>query len=226
MEKQILKNDWHQLLHEEFKKPYYLQLREFLKKEYATRVIYPDMHDIFNALHYTPYGEVKVVILGQDPYHGPGQAHGLSFSVKPEVPLPPSLRNIFKERKHDLGMDIPNNGYLVPWAQQGVLLLNTVLTVRQGEAHSHRGKGWEPFTDRIISLINKRDKPVVFVLWGRPAQSKLALIDQRKHRIITSPHPSPLSASRGFFGSRPFSQVNEYLCELNEEPIDWRIPDR
>lgn len=183
------------------------------------------MYDIFNALHFTPYKNVKVVLLGQDPYHGPNQAHGLSFSVKPNVPIPPSLKNIFQELHDDLGCYIPDNGCLIPWARQGVLLLNTVLTVRQGEAHSHRGKGWEQFTDRVISLINNREKPAVFILWGRPAQSKLPLIDQTKHFIIRSPHPSPLSANRGFFGSRPFSKANRFLREIGETEIDWQIPN-
>ncbi|WP_100401447.1 uracil-DNA glycosylase [Bacillus sp. FJAT-42315] len=217
----ILKNDWAELLQGEFEQPYYLQLREFLKQEYATKTIYPNMYDIFNAFHFTPYQDIKVVILGQDPYHGPNQAHGLSFSVQQGVPLPPSLRNIFKELSQDVGCELPTNGSLVPWAKQGVLLLNTVLTVRQGEANSHRGKGWEQFTDRVIACINEREKPVIFILWGRPAQSKLALIDQSKHKIIQAPHPSPLSASRGFFGSRPFSQANDFLQELGETPVNW-----
>lgn len=221
----ILKNDWAELLEEEFTKPYYLQLRQFLKQEYATHTIHPDMHDIFNALHYTSYSETKVVILGQDPYHGPGQAHGLSFSVKPGVPAPPSLQNMFKELQSDLGCRIPDNGYLVPWAEQGVLLLNTVLTVREGQAHSHKGKGWEIFTDRVISLLNGREKPVVFILWGSPAQQKMQLITAPHHRIIRSVHPSPLSAHRGFFGSRPFSRANEMLAETGSEPIDWQIPN-
>lgn len=225
MKKKILSNDWAPLLEEEFEKEYYLRLREFLKKEYQTRIVYPDMYDIFNALHFTPYKNVKVVLLGQDPYHGPNQAHGLSFSVKPNVPIPPSLKNIFQELHDDLGCYIPDNGCLIPWARQGVLLLNTVLTVRQGEAHSHRGKGWEQFTDRVISLINNRVKPAVFILWGRPAQSKLPLIDQTKHFIIRSPHPSPLSANRGFFGSRPFSKANRFLREIGETEIDWQIPN-
>jgi uracil-DNA glycosylase len=225
MKKKILTNDWAPLLEDEFEKEYYLRLREFLKMEYKTKIVYPDMYDIFNALHYTPYEKVKVVLLGQDPYHGPDQAHGLSFSVKPHVPLPPSLKNIFKELHDDLGCYIPNNGCLIPWARQGVLLLNTVLTVRQGEAHSHRGKGWEQFTDRVISILNNREKPVVFMLWGRPAQSKLPLIDQTKHFIIRSPHPSPLSANRGFFGSRPFSKANRFLREIGEKEIDWQIPN-
>ncbi|OZI12166.1 uracil-DNA glycosylase [Bacillaceae bacterium SAS-127] len=217
----ILKNDWAELLQDEFEQSYYLQLREFLKQEYATKTIYPNMYDIFNAFHFTPYEDIKVVILGQDPYHGPNQAHGLSFSVQPGVPLPPSLRNIFKELSQDVGCELPTNGSLIPWAKQGVLLLNTVLTVRQGEANSHRGKGWERFTDRVIACINEREKPVIFILWGRPAQSKLALIDQSKHKIIQAPHPSPLSASRGFFGSRPFSQANDFLQELGETPVNW-----
>ncbi|MGG1291013.1 uracil-DNA glycosylase [Bacillus smithii] len=225
MKKKILSNDWAPLLEEEFEKEYYLRLREFLKKEYQTRIVYPDMYDIFNALHFTPYKNVKVVLLGQDPYHGPNQAHGLSFSVKPNVPIPPSLKNIFQELHDDLGCYIPDNGCLIPWARQGVLLLNTVLTVRQGEAHSHRGIGWEQFTDRVISLINNREKPAVFILWGRPAQSKLPLIDQTKHFIIRSPHPSPLSANRGFFGSRPFSKANRFLREIGETEIDWQIPN-
>ncbi|MBE3569747.1 MAG: uracil-DNA glycosylase [Bacillales bacterium] len=225
MKKKILSNDWAPLLEGEFEKEYYQRLREFLKKEYKTKIVYPDMYDIFNALHYTPYENVKVVLLGQDPYHGPNQAHGLSFSVKPHVPIPPSLKNIFQELHDDLGCYIPNNGCLIPWARQGVLLLNTVLTVRQGEAHSHRGKGWEQFTDRVISLINHRKKPAVFILWGRPAQSKLPLIDEAKHFIIRSPHPSPLSANQGFFGSRPFSKANRFLREIGETEIDWQIPN-
>ncbi|WP_046174629.1 uracil-DNA glycosylase [Domibacillus indicus] len=221
MTKTILTNDWAPLLEEEFEKPYYQKLRAFLKEEYETKTIHPDMNDIFNALHFTPYKNVKVVILGQDPYHGPNQAHGLSFSVQPGIMPPPSLKNMYKELKEDLGCPIPNHGYLKKWADEGVLLLNTVLTVRDGKAHSHRGKGWETFTDRVIQLISDRDKPVVFVLWGRPAQSKKALIDTEKHVILESPHPSPLSASRGFFGSRPFSKANEALASVGEEPINW-----
>ncbi|HAQ06521.1 MAG TPA: uracil-DNA glycosylase [Bacillus bacterium] len=218
-----LNNDWATLLGGEFEKPYYQKLREFLNREYDTETIYPDKEDVFNALRYTDYDDVKVVILGQDPYHGPGQAHGLSFSVQPGVPLPPSLRNIFKELNADLGCLIPKNGYLKKWTDQGVLLLNTVLTVRKGEAHSHRGKGWETFTDKVITLLNEREKPVIFILWGKPAQSKLKLIDESLHKIIKSPHPSPLSARRGFFGSKPFSKVNEILAELDEQRIDWQI---
>jgi uracil-DNA glycosylase len=225
MKKKILHNDWGPLLEDEFQKPYYLALREFLKKEYATQTVYPNPYDIFNALHFTPYHQVKVVILGQDPYHGPGQAHGLSFSVQPGVEPPPSLKNIFKELHNDLGCPIPNHGHLVSWAKQGVLLLNTVLTVRRGQAHSHRGKGWEQFTDRIITLLSERERPIVYILWGRPAQSKMSLIDTSKHFVITSPHPSPLSANRGFFGSRPFSKSNAFLRQIGEEEIQWELPN-
>jgi uracil-DNA glycosylase len=221
--KKILTNDWGPLLEEEFRKPYYLQLRKFLIKEYSERIIYPPMHDIFNALHYTPFHRVKIVLLGQDPYHGPGQAHGLSFSVKPDVRIPPSLQNIFKELHNDLGCNIPNHGFLVKWAEEGVLLLNTVLTVRAGQPHSHRGKGWEIFTDKVISMVSQREKPAVFILWGKPAQKKLRLIDTKKHKIIQSPHPSPFSANRGFFGSRPFSRANAFLEEIGEKPVHWQI---
>ncbi|RBP41616.1 uracil-DNA glycosylase [Garciella nitratireducens] len=220
---EILKNDWKELLQEEFKKDYYLKIREFLKREYKTKTIYPDMYDIFNALHYTPYKDVKVVILGQDPYHGPNQAHGLSFSVKPGVAIPPSLMNIYKELQSDLKCYIPNNGYLKKWADQGVLLLNTVLTVRAGQPNSHRGIGWEIFTDRIIQLLNDRKDPIVFILWGKNAQSKRKMIHNPKHFIVQSVHPSPLSANRGFFGSKPFSKVNHFLRSSGKEPIDWQI---
>ncbi|MED3688630.1 uracil-DNA glycosylase [Peribacillus butanolivorans] len=226
MAKQLLTNDWWPLLEEEFKKNYYQELREFIKQEYSQHVIHPNQDDIFNALQFTSYKKVKVVILGQDPYHGPDQAHGLSFSVKPEVRIPPSLRNIFKELQSDLGCEVPDNGSLVEWADQGVLLLNTVLTVREGEAHSHRGKGWEIFTNQVIRLLNDRQKPVVFILWGRPAQTKIPLIDESRHKIITSVHPSPLSATRGFFGSKPFSKTNQLLKEMGESPIDWKISNR
>ncbi|MFJ7683140.1 uracil-DNA glycosylase [Peribacillus butanolivorans] len=226
MAKLLLTNDWWPLLEEEFKKNYYQELREFIKQEYSQHVIHPNQDDIFNALQFTSYKKVKVVILGQDPYHGPDQAHGLSFSVKPEVRIPPSLRNIFKELQSDLGCEVPDNGSLVEWADQGVLLLNTVLTVREGEAHSHRGKGWEIFTNQVIRLLNDRQKPVVFILWGRPAQTKIPLIDESRHKIITSVHPSPLSATRGFFGSKPFSKTNQLLKEMGESPIDWRISNR
>ncbi|AIK37392.1 MULTISPECIES: uracil-DNA glycosylase [Bacillus] len=221
----ILKNDWEPLLAPEFEKPYYQKLRQFLKEEYSTHVIYPKANDIFNALHYTSYKDTKVVILGQDPYHGPDQAYGLSFSVQPGVKTPPSLQNMYKELHADLGCEIPNNGYLVKWAEQGVLLLNAVLTVRQGEANSHKGKGWEHFTDRVIELLNEREKPLIFILWGRHAQAKKKLITNSNHHIIESVHPSPLSARRGFFGSKPFSKVNDLLSSMDEKKIDWQIPN-
>lgn len=221
----ILKNDWAEFLNGEFEKEYYLQLRQFLIKEYQSRTIYPDKYDIFNALHFTAYKDTKVVILGQDPYHGPGQAHGLSFSVNPGIDPPPSLQNIFKELQNDLGCFIPNNGYLTEWALQGVLLLNAVLTVRKGVPNSHRGKGWEIFTDKVISTLNEREKPVVFILWGKNAQDKRKLINSKQHFIIESPHPSPFSAHRGFFGSRPFSRANEFLKNIGTKEINWQIPN-
>ncbi|MCI9304775.1 uracil-DNA glycosylase [Clostridium sp.] len=219
----ILKNDWKNILDDEFNKEYYQKLRTFLTNEYRTKVIYPDKYDIFNALHFTPYKDVKVVILGQDPYHGAGQAHGLSFSVNPNIKIPPSLLNIYKELNSDLGCYIPNNGYLKKWSDQGVLLLNTSLTVRAGEANSHQKIGWEIFTDKIISLINEKEDPVVFLLWGNNAIKKKNLITNKKHLILTSVHPSPLSASRGFFGSKPFSKINNFLISVNKKPIDWQI---
>jgi len=222
---QIFKNDWEGLLEPEMQKPYYRELRQFLIGEYRTHRIYPDMYSIFNALHYTAYEDAKVVILGQDPYHGPGQAHGLSFSVLPGVPAPPSLLNIFKELQDDLGCTVPNNGCLKPWAEQGVLLLNAVLTVREHQAASHQGHGWERFTDHIIELLNQREKPLAFILWGSPARRKKSMITNPRHFIVESPHPSPLSAFRGFFGSRPFSRVNEFLVKTGQEPIDWQLPD-
>ncbi|MCT4508389.1 MAG: uracil-DNA glycosylase [Tepidibacter sp.] len=220
---QILKNDWQNLLKDEFEQDYYLKLRSFLVDEYKTKTIYPDMYDIFNALHYTQYKDVKVIILGQDPYHGPDQAHGLSFSVKPNVAIPPSLKNIYKELNSDLGCYIPNNGYLKKWADQGVMLLNTVLTVRASQANSHKNIGWEHFTDKIINLLNDRDDPIVFILWGKNAQSKIKIIKNPQHFIIKSVHPSPLSAHRGFFGSKPFSKANEFLISIGKEPVDWQI---
>jgi len=223
MTKQILKNDWAPLLEEEFTNRYYLRLREFLKREYATQTIYPNMHDIFNALHYTPFRDVKVVILGQDPYHGPNQAHGLSFSVQKGVRKPPSLVNIFKELENDLGFATPEHGSLIKWAKEGVLLLNNVLTVRAGQAHSHRGKGWETFTDCVIETLNQKEHPIVYILWGRAAQNKEALIDTNKHYILKAPHPSPLSAHRGFFGSKPFSRTNEILKNVGLVGVDWKI---
>ena len=220
----IFQNDWAPLLEAEMQKDYYQKLRTILIKEYKTRTIYPDMYDIFNAMHYTPYDKVKVVILGQDPYHGPRQAHGLSFSVLPGVDAPPSLVNIFKELEGDLGCRVPNHGCLKHWAEQGVLLLNTVLTVREYQANSHQGIGWEEFTDHIITLLNQRKEPMVFILWGRPAQRKQSMITNPDHLVITSPHPSPLSAYRGFFGSRPFSKANEFLAKHGMAPIDWQLP--
>jgi len=221
----ILKNDWAELIGDEFEKPYYQELRRFLKEEYRSGTVYPDMYDIYAALHLTPYREVKAVILGQDPYHGEGQAHGLSFSVKPGVPAPPSLQNIFKELQDDLGCRIPNHGHLIHWAKQGVLLLNTVLTVRANRPNSHRGKGWEIFTDRVISVLNEREAPVVFILWGRHAQEKKALITNKRHFVIESAHPSPYSANKGFFGSRPFSRANAFLRSIGVPEIDWQLPD-
>ncbi|MRX71146.1 uracil-DNA glycosylase [Bacillus lacus] len=217
----ILKNDWEELLSAEFSKEYYLRLREQLKVEYQKKTVYPQMDNIFNSLHLTPYDDVKAVILGQDPYHGPDQAHGLSFSVQPGVKKPPSLQNIFKELQDDLGCEVPESGSLEGWARQGVLLLNTVLTVRKGEANSHKGIGWEIFTNSVIRTISQREKPVVFILWGKHAAAKKELIDTDKHRVIESPHPSPFSARRGFFGSRPFSKTNVYLEELGMEKITW-----
>ena len=223
--KKIFKNDWQELLEDELNEPYYQELRKFLIDEYSTKKIFPNMYDIFNALHFTSYAATKVVILGQDPYHEPGQAHGLSFSVLPDVPPPPSLINIFKELRNDLGCFIPNNGCLKPWAEQGVLLLNAVLTVKAHEANSHRGHGWETFTDRIIYLLNEHEHPLAFILWGNPARRKKNMITNPRHFIIESAHPSPLSADRGFFGSRPFSRVNQFLESIGEPPIDWQIPN-
>ena len=220
---QILKNNWNTVLKNEFDKDYYQKLRQFLIEEYKSKTIYPNAYDIFNALHFTDYNDVKVVILGQDPYHGPNQAHGLSFSVKLGIQAPPSLRNIYKELHTDIGCSIPNNGYLKKWADQGVLLLNTVLTVRAGEANSHKNKGWEIFTDKIISKLNERKDPIVFILWGNNAISKKKLITNPQHYIIQSVHPSPLSATRGFFGSKPFSKTNQFLKSINKQEIDWQI---
>lgn len=214
-------NDWDAVLENEFEKEYYARLRSYLKEQYESRNVYPQMEDMWTAFKLTPFNGVKVVILGQDPYHGPGQAHGLSFSVKPGVKIPPSLRNIFKELQTDLGCEIPETGTLTGWAKQGVLMLNTVLTVRDGEANSHRKHGWEHFTDEVIRRLSEREKPVVFVLWGRPAQEKKSLIDLERNAVIESVHPSPLSASRGFFGSRPFSETNAVLQQWDEEAIDW-----
>ncbi len=218
-------NSWDEKLKGEFDKPYYMKLRQFLISEYKTRNIFPDMNNIFNALKYTSYEDVKVVILGQDPYHGAGQAHGLSFSVQPGVRIPPSLLNMYKELKNDLECYIPNNGYLVPWTKQGVLLLNAVLTVREGEANSHKNKGWENFTDRIITLLNEREKPIVFLLWGNNAKEKMKFITSPNHCILTSVHPSPLSATRGFMGCKHFSKTNDILKSFGQKEIDWQIPN-
>ena len=217
--------DWLEALKDEFKKDYYKQLFEKMNEEYRTRLIFPPANDIFNAFHLTPLKDVKVVILGQDPYHGNNQAHGLCFSVKPEVEIPPSLVNIYKELHDDLGCTIPDHGYLVKWAKQGVLMLNTVLTVRAHQANSHRGIGWEEFTDAAIRVLNTQDRPIVFILWGRPAQMKKAMLNNPKHLILEAPHPSPLSSYRGFFGSRPFSKTNQFLEANGVEPIDWQIDE-
>ena len=221
----MISNDWLTELGAEFRKPYYAKLYQFIKEEYNQYQVFPPADDIFNAFHYTPLSQVKVVIIGQDPYHNVGQAHGLCFSVKPDVEIPPSLVNIYQELQNDLGCRIPNNGYLVKWAKQGVLMLNTVLTVRAHQANSHRGKGWEEFTDAAIRALNKQDRPIVFILWGRPAQMKRSMLDNPKHLILEAPHPSPLSAYRGFFGSRPFSQTNNFLIQNRIIPIDWQIED-
>ena len=218
-----LGNDWDKLLKEEFNKPYYLALRQFLIEEYRTQVIYPPKEDLFNALKATSYQDTKVVILGQDPYHGLGQAHGMAFSVNPGIATPPSLRNIYKELQDSLGCSIPDNGYLMPWAKQGVLLLNTVLTVRAGQPQSHQNKGWEILTDEIINLLNQKDETVIFLLWGSPAKKKMNLITNPKHVVLTAVHPSPLSAHRGFFGCNHFKQVNEILERQGRETIDWQI---
>lgn len=221
----MIENDWLNAVGEEFKKPYYKELYAFVKEEYQTKAIYPPADDIFNAFHFTPLSKVKVVILGQDPYHGEGQAHGLCFSVKPDVTVPPSLKNIYKELYSDLGCKIPNNGYLKKWADQGILMLNTVLTVRAHQANSHQGKGWEKFTDAVIETVNAQERPIVFILWGRPAQKKKKMLTNPNHLILESAHPSPLSASNGFFGSKPFSKTNQFLEEHGLTPIDWQIED-
>ena len=221
-----ISNDWLEPLSGEFKKPYYRKLYNTVKHEYETRRVFPAPDDIFNAFAFTPLSKVKVVILGQDPYHNYGQAHGLSFSVKPDVEIPPSLVNIFQELHDDLGCYIPNNGYLKKWADQGVLLLNTVLTVRAHQANSHQNHGWEQFTDAILSAVNGQDRPIVYMLWGRPAQSKIPMLTNPKHLILKAPHPSPLSAYRGFFGCRHFSQANAFLESRGETPIDWQIENR
>lgn len=218
-----ISNDWLPAIRGEFQKDYYKKLHQTVMQEYRTKQIFPEADDLFNAFHLTPLKDVKVVIFGQDPYHNVGQAHGLCFSVKPGVEIPPSLVNIYKELQDDLGCYIPNNGYLVKWAEQGVLLLNTVLTVRAHQANSHRGIGWEEFTDAAIRILNEQDRPIVFILWGRPAQMKKSMLNNPKHLILEAPHPSPLSSYRGFFGSRPFSKTNDFLKQHGIEPIDWQI---
>lgn len=220
-----ISNDWLQPLQKEFKKPYYRKLYDTVKREYSTYQVFPPADDIFNAFHLTPLSEVKVVILGQDPYHNVNQAHGLCFSVQPTVEIPPSLENIYKELHDDLGCKIPNNGYLVKWAKQGVLLLNTVLTVRAHQANSHQNIGWEQFTDAVIEILDQQDRPMVFLLWGKPAQRKKTMLHNPNHLILEAPHPSPLSAYRGFFGCRHFSKTNQFLEEHGLTPIDWQIED-
>lgn len=216
--------DWKAVLAEELKKPYFHQLSEFVDKERDQHQVFPPEDDVFNAFKLTPYKRVKVLLLGQDPYHDEGQAHGLCFSVKPGVRPPPSLLNVFKELHNDLGCKIPNNGYLTPWAEEGVMLLNAVLTVRAHKANSHKDKGWEKFTDAVIRILNERDRPLVFLLWGAYAQKKIKLIDTQRHRVVTAAHPSPLSYKK-FLGSKCFSAVNRALEELGETPIDWQLPD-
>lgn len=219
----MISNDWVEPLQKEFAKPYYKELYNFVKEEYGMTTIYPPAEDIFNAFHFTPLKDVKVLLLGQDPYHNVNQAHGLSFSVLPGNDTPPSLQNIYKELESDLGCYIPNNGYLKKWADQGVLLLNTVLTVRAHQANSHKGKGWEQFTDAVIKAINEQDRPIVIFLWGAPAGAKAKMLNNPKHLVLTAPHPSPLSAYRGFFGCKHFSKANEFLKTNGIEPIDWQI---
>ena len=218
-----ISNDWLEPISGEFRKPYYKKLYETVKMEYETREIYPAPDDIFNAFAFTPLSKVKVVILGQDPYHEPGQAHGLCFSVKPDVKIPPSLVNIYQELREDCGCYIPNHGYLKKWADQGVLLLNTVLTVRAHEATSHKNIGWEEFTNAAIRILNEQARPIVFILWGKPAQTKKAMLNNPNHLILEAPHPSPLSAYRGFFGGRYFSRSNYFLADNGVEPVDWRL---
>ena len=219
----IIDNEWQSALNNELEKPYFKDLQTYLSKEYTSYTVYPKQEDIFNALEYTPVSKVTVLILGQDPYHDINQAHGLSFSVLPNQAIPKSLQNIYKELHEDLGCPIPKHGYLKKWADQGVLLLNTVLTVRAHEANSHQDKGWEQFTDAVIRVINQQDRPLVIILWGKPAQKKLTMLNNPKHLILTAPHPSPLSAYRGFFGSKPFSQTNAFLKSNGLSEIDWSI---
>ena len=216
-------SSWKEHLQAEFDKPYFKTLTDFVREEYARGTVYPAGRNIFNAFDLCPFDKVKVVIIGQDPYHEPGQAHGLSFSVRPGIDIPPSLENIYKELHDDLGCYVPDNGYLEKWATQGVMLLNTVLTVRNHQANSHKGIGWEEFTDAAIRILNEQDRPIVYMLWGRPAQAKVPMLDNPKHLILTAPHPSPLSAYRGFFGCRHFSKANDFLIKHGVEPIDWQI---
>lgn len=216
-------NDWDEVLKDDFNSDWYAELRKFLISEYSSETVYPEMHDIFNALKATSLKDTKIVILGQDPYHNPGEAHGMCFSVKPGIKTPPSLMNIYKELQADLGTYIPNNGYLIDWAKQGVLLLNTILTVRQNKPLSHKGKGWERLTDSVISALNAREDPVIFLLWGTPARAKKALITSDRHFVLEAPHPSPLSAYYGFFGCRHFSKANAILKDLGKTPIDFQI---
>lgn len=218
-----LTTDWNPHLRAEFTKPYWAELQQFVANERAHGTVYPPAPEVFAALHATALSDVKAVILGQDPYHGPGQAHGLCFSVRPDVEIPPSLRNIYRELHDDVGVPFPQHGCLTGWAQRGVLLLNTTLTVRRGAAASHRGKGWETFTDRVIEQVNAKDSPVVFILWGSAARQKSVMVDQSKHFVISSAHPSPLSAHRGFLGSRPFSRANAFLVANGLDPLDWSI---
>ncbi|MCL2254352.1 MAG: uracil-DNA glycosylase [Lachnospiraceae bacterium] len=220
----MISNDWLPMIQDEFGKPYYRELYNFVKSEYDSNTIYPAAENVFNAFHLTPLSEVKVLLLGQDPYHNEKQAHGLSFSVLPDQPdIPPSLQNIYKELKDDLGIAIPNHGYLKKWADQGVLLLNTVLTVRAHRAGSHQGKGWERFTDAIIKVVNNEERPIVYFLWGRPACAKEPMLNNPRHLVLKAPHPSPLSAYRGFFGCKHFSRANEFLVANGIEAIDWRL---
>ncbi|KGX87897.1 uracil-DNA glycosylase [Pontibacillus litoralis] len=218
-------NDWKEIVQPEFHKAYFKELQQTLEREYAEQTIYPAQSDILNALNATSYAETKVVLLGQDPYHGPNQAHGFSFSVQEGVPIPPSLKNMYKELQTDVGFEMPNHGHLHAWAKQGVLLLNTVLTVQEKRAHSHKGIGWERFTDYLIEQLNKRQEPMVFLLWGRPAQQKGKDIDSSKHCVLTAPHPSPLSAYRGFFGCQHFSKANDFLRAQGYTPINWQLPN-
>lgn len=225
MQVKDLPPSWASVLAEQFEQPYWTELQSFLQRERQSNTVFPPESDVFNAFRYTPYPDVRALLLGQDPYHGDGQAHGLCFSVRPGVTPPPSLVNMFRELQTDLGVARPKHGCLVPWAQQGLLMLNAVLTVRAHQPNSHKDQGWEKFTDAVIQKLNERDQPVVFILWGGFAKKKLKLIDQDRHVVVTAAHPSPLSAQNGFFGSHPYSQVNDALVRLGHEPIDWRLPD-